>query len=304
MAKTKAKKGGGRGKRSNIVRPLTPEEQQIRDQCDLLLKDFDKQCESLKAESAREAATAQNSVTSLYKLEMMKMAGETKAMKWETYCSQNAEAAVGMSAAINSVVDDSVLAAVQNRVHQLKSAIQSTTSKKGRKAKVENGQETQKAGRTSSRSRGLAKETPATSSRSRALTKETPKSALQTPVNSRLPRGVGHTPMITPKFDTSSLSRTVSRSARAGEVLVSLSGSPVLPSLASGGKGSADMTALIPLGDGNTLNVPIPEGGANGDVDVAVDLDMQQMAKLEKLHKSLGNMLKMRDQGNPDSIPS
>ena len=38
------------------------------------------------------------------------------------------------------------------------------------------------------------------------------------------------TPMITPKFDTSrSLNRTISRTAKAGEVLVSLSGSPVAP---------------------------------------------------------------------------
>ena len=72
--------------------------------------------------------------------------------------------------------------------------------------------------RTSSRRRVISKthsdsalETPATSSRSRAQ-------VLETPANNRFPMHPLQTPMVTPKFDTTQLTRTVSRVAKAGEV--------------------------------------------------------------------------------------
>ena len=49
---------------------------------------------------------------------------------------------------------------------------------------------------------------------------------------------MGKTPLITPKFDTSKGSRIVSRVARADEVLVSLSGSPVVASVVKKVNGS------------------------------------------------------------------
>ena len=55
-----------------------------------------------------------------------------------------------------------------------------------------------------------------------------------TPVSQKLKKGWSGTPMITPKFNTSSISRTVSRVARANEVLVSLDGSPVIPQVMCG----------------------------------------------------------------------
>ena len=50
--------------------------------------------------------------------------------------------------------------------------------------------------------------------------------------------------MITPKFDTSSrLNRTVSRAAKAGEVLVSLSGSPVAPTVQARSKAGKEVAS-------------------------------------------------------------
>ena len=40
---------------------------QLRDQCNLLLADFDKQCENLKAEAVREAKAAADSIATLYR---------------------------------------------------------------------------------------------------------------------------------------------------------------------------------------------------------------------------------------------
>lgn len=302
-------KRGGRNTRTKAPPPkqLTPEEQQMRDQCDLLLKDFDKQCQNHKLESGREAQKAAESIGNLYRLELMKIAVEIKAMKWEEYYAQNNTTALAVSSAVSTTMDDSVLEAVQSKVSQLKSAIKSTTCKKGRnKKQLTNDTEqdpppTVAGGRTSSRRRNASSkenlETPAMSSRT--------KSALETPANSRLPQGPLATPMITPKFDTSSLSRTVSRVAKAGEVLVSLSGSPVAPIVGAKTKAAKEIheqNALIPLGDGNTLNVPITQDGLG--VEMAMDLDNGQMAKIEELHRSLGNMLKMRDQNRTTNSSS
>ena len=55
---------------------------------------------------------------------------------------------------------------------------------------------------------------------------------LETPANSRDPGLAAAglmTPMITPKCDTSNLSRTVTRLAKKDEVCFSLTGSPVAP---------------------------------------------------------------------------
>ena len=120
------------------------------------------------------------------------------------------------------------------------------------------------------------------------------------------------TPMITPKFDTSrSLNRTISRTAKAGEVLVSLSGSPVAPVVSGRSQAAqvsdccvhpsdcvlqaiANTSARIPLGDGNTLNLPMAD--PHGDLGMEQDLDPEQIAKLANLHKHIGNMLKAREQ--------
>ena len=106
------------------------------------------------------------------------------------------------------------------KVQQLKSAIKS--SRKPRKAALAN-----TAVRASARKRNISAdaclETPV-QPRSRRNVMETPQNSAQTNFN-------GRTPMITPKFDTSQLTRTVSRTLRENEVAVSLNGSPVMPYL-------------------------------------------------------------------------
>ena len=46
---------------------------------------------------------------------------------------------------------------------------------------------------------------------------------------------------------------------------------------------------LIPMGSGETLNVPL-----GGDENAAAHLDDEQVERLEELQRSLANMLKMR----------
>jgi len=283
---------------------LSPEDQQLRDQCNLLLADFDKQCENLKAEAVREAKAAADSIATLYRLEMMKIPMETKAMKWEDYYEQNSRSALGLSKTVAEAVDDSVVEAVDTQVEVIKTAIKNTTVKKAARKKRGMGygdenMEPPTVTRTSSRRRVISKthsdsalETPATSSRSRAQ-------VLETPANNRFPMHPLQTPMVTPKFDTTQLTRTVSRVAKAGEVLMSLSGSPVAPAVSArtkAGKELSNQNALIPLGGGNTLNMPLEE--TNLGIDLTADLDNEQMTRLELLYKNLGNMLKMKAAGN------
>merc|ERR1712142_657079 len=119
-------------------------------------------------------------------------------------------------------------------------------------------------------------------------------SALRTPTYSRRPPNVGKTPLITPKFDTSKGSRTVSRVARADEVLVSLSGSPVVAAAANKVPKSQENNALIPLGNGETLNIPL-----GVDLEPSMEyLDEQQREKLGELQKSLASMLKIKNQAS------
>jgi len=292
------------GTRAKGPATLSPEDQQLRDQCNLLLADFDKQCENLKAEAVREAKAAADSIATLYRLEMMKIPMETKAMKWEDYYEQNSRGALGLSKAVAEAVDDSVVEAVDTQVEVIKTAIKNTTVKKAARKKRGMGygdenMEPPTVTRTSTRRRVISKthsdsalETPATSSRSRAQ-------VLETPANNRFPMHPLQTPMVTPKFDTTQLTRTVSRVAKAGEVLMSLSGSPVAPAVSArtkAGKELSNQNALIPLGGGNTLNMPLEE--TNLGIDLTSELDNEQMNRLELLYKNLGNMLKMKAAGN------
>ena len=155
---------------------------QLRDQCDLLLADFDKQCEGLKSEAAREAKTAADSISTLYRLEMMKIPMDIKNMKWQEYYEQvfclsftpnlsrisllpqHVPSAMGLSTAVCEAMDDSVMEvteAVESQVSLLKSAIKNTTVKKSRKKKEPEGDENEPTtvNRTSSRRR-VANRTP------------------------------------------------------------------------------------------------------------------------------------------------
>jgi len=275
---------------------LTVEDQLLRDQCDLLLKDFDKEVGSVVSQSLREVKTVSECINKLYKLELMKLSQDVKKMKWDDYCEQGVDSGrdpLALAKEVEAAVEDSMAAQVDRQVSAIKSTV-----KKGKKKGVENQAESMT--RTSSRNRATSRaladstnmETPSQGrrgGRGEAVT--------ATPVNSTLPPGMGgKTPMITPKFDTRSLCRTVTRVARVDEVLVSLSGSPVAPQVGERTKAARAMkenNASIPLGGGETLNLPL---GADGAATM-VDLDNDQAARLEELHRNLGNMLRLRDQG-------
>jgi len=256
---------------------LTEEQQQQRDQCDLLLRDFDKQVESLRVEAARECKAAQDSITTTYKLELMKMPKQVKEMSWDDYCAQhNITGGLPLSNAVASVLEDSVLESVDSTVSNIKSAM------KNKRKEKEN-------------------RTPAAYNKKKPMRKNTGSkgaSSLVTPKH--LPPRQAKTPMITPKFDTSRVMRSVSRAAKAGEVLVSLSGSPVAPTVQHRSKAGKEISsqAQIPLGNGNVLNLPVETEEPLEMEDYEFGAD--QRAKLELLHKNLGHMLKIKAQATEE----
>jgi len=286
------KKGRTTRAKPKIV-TLTPEEQEARDQVDLFLKDFDKNVEMTIKEAWRDVETISASINTLYKLELLKLPQEVKDMKWDDYYQQSLEKGknpLALSEAISTCLEDSICANVDTQVSQLKSAIKTTTKKKGggRKKAAEN-QAPPSATRSSSRTRtasgnSVSMETPATTRRTRGT------AAMTTPANTRAPPNMGRTPMITPKFDTTNMARTVSRVARANEVFVSLSGSPVTVGSRASKKADDDQAMIVPLGKGETLNVPL---GHNNSTNLE-HLDEEQINKLEEIQRSLANMLKAR----------
>jgi len=289
------KKGRTTRAKPKIV-TLTPEEQEARDQVDLFLKDYDKHVEMTIKEAWRDVETISASINTLYKLELLKLPQEVKDMKWDDYYQQSLDKGqnpLALSEAVSTCLEDSICANVDTQVSQLKSAIKTTTKKKGggRKRAASQSQAPPSATRSSSRNRtasgnSVTTETPATTRRTRGAT------AMTTPANTKVPPNMGRTPMITPKFDTSNMSRTVSRVARANEVLVSLSGSPVTAS----SKATKNEALTVPLGKGETLNVPL---GHDADTNLQ-HLDEEQLNKLEEIQRSLANMLKARREA--DSI--
>jgi len=204
---------------------------------------------------------------SMYKLELMKMPKHVKEMPWIEYCQEQGgqENVLNLSNAINNVLEDSICSKVDNQVSQLKSAMK-TAKKRGRAASAkENGPGT--AVRQSARKRNASEDRGSTISRtsSRSRTRGLVDTTnMETPARSGAPQMmVGMTPMITPKCDTRSehLLRTVTRGAKNNEVLFSLSGSPVAPvsNRTKVGKQYATTHAQVPIGDGQTLNLPLNE---------------------------------------------
>merc|ERR1712013_355944 len=222
-------------------------------------------------EAWRDVETISASINTLYKLELLKLPQEVKNMKWDDFYQQSLDKGqnpLALSEAISACVEDSICASVDTQVSQIKSAIKSTVKKKGgrKKGNTENNAPPS-ATRSSSRNRG------------------DPSKTLSDTTN------MGRTPMITPKFDTTqALSRTVSRVARKDEVLVSLSGSPVVGVTARTAKAESEQAVLVPIGKGETLCVPMGQ-----DMDNMADhLDQEQIDRLEELQKSLATMLKSR----------
>ena len=308
------------------VEEWSPEDQERRDLCDLLLKDFDQSCQATLNDIDRERDTILNQLTTLFKLEMMKIPKDTKEMNWMDYCKQNGGSGniLNVSNVVNSCLDDSICSKVDNQVSQLKSAMK-TAKKRGRAASAkENVPGT--AVRQSARKRNISEDGGGTATRSSSRTRtrglvdttnfETPANARsrtrgyipETPVNSQAPQYVGMTPMITPKVDTTNMSllKTVTRGARQNEVLFSLSGSPVAPAVAARSKvnntdniveifsfskfnlvqiakAQAQSHAQVPIGGGQTLNLPIDQ-----DFDLqGQELDEEAIQQLHNLKARL-----------------
>ena len=236
-----------RNTRQKAAAKLSPEDQLKRDQCDLLLQDFDENCESIIREASRDKDAMITQILTFYKLEMMKIPTDVRNSNWSEFYKKSIvqeEKVLNVSNTVSSCLDDSVCTKVDQQVSQLKSAMKTARKRAARK---EN--EPGTAVRASSRKRNPSADKDyetltRTSSRSRTrgltdLTNlQTPANigrrgrtaaVAETPANTVAPQFMGMTPMVTPKFDTTKLSGTVGRSARKQEVLMSLSGSPVVP---------------------------------------------------------------------------
>jgi hypothetical protein len=134
-----------------------------------------------------------------------------------------------------------------------------------------------------------------------AEVKETPitgrgrsKTLMQTPSNN--PKSQPGLQFITPKFSMATpLHKSVMRTAKPNEMLVSLSGSPVYIEAMTGkgrGRKPADSVMVpVPIGSGKTLMVPAesPTGA-----DCNVDLDDEAKRHLTALKSQIEKMLKIK----------
>ena len=170
-------------------------------------------------------------------------------------CEADGSNPLVLSEAMTQVLED-VRSEVDTQVSRAKTAAKSTAKKKPRavakkaanKTLDENSEPpTSTVRRSNRRGRGQNSsvlsdssniETPATARGGGRGRKGTASSSMVTPSTSTRsssrgrgpPPDVGRTPFITPRFNTATpLHSTVSRVARANEVLVSLDGSPVVP---------------------------------------------------------------------------
>ena len=214
------KKKGRSTKSKAKVTPLSPEDQLKREKVDLFLKDFNHQCDLSLKEMWREKDAAVSCINMMYKLELMKLPKEVREMRWDDYYNQAIDAGkdpLALSKAITACLEDSICGQANAQGSQVKAAMQPAPEKRSKS-------------NFSSTSSDVGSCKEVTVARKRLPPRSC--KTMNTPANYPGPPIMGKTPMITPKFDTTKLSRTVSRVARADEVLVSLSGSPVVPSVA------------------------------------------------------------------------
>ena len=110
---------------------MSPEDEEKRDQVDLLLQDYDKTCEATIKEVEREMETLLNSLTTTYKVRMMKVPDEVKQQKWQEYCHQNGGSNLSdIGNEANNRLDDSIVK-VDTQVAAMKSAMK-IAKKRGR----------------------------------------------------------------------------------------------------------------------------------------------------------------------------
>jgi len=251
----------------------TDEETRLREQVDLMVKNFDAEAKRIIKQSERDVKAVKSSIDKMFKLELMKMPKDTKNMLWTDYCKQfeGSNSALQLGEQVEAMLGDSVAQQVDQQLSAIKS-----TAKKSRMGG--------RAGAPLNDSTNT-QETP-------VLSRRGIKGALATPLGQNIPPpSGGKTPMITPKFDTTisrTNNKTITRLAKDhNEILVSLNGSPVALGVKTG-----KSAVTVPLPGGLELNVPTQATEGT----MGLELDDAQAASLEQLQKNIEHMLKMRSQ--------
>lgn len=281
-------KGGSRSQ-ARVSRVLTEEEEEQNRNLQLLLDDIDKCAEAYIKNLEESVDSVCRSIVNMYTMALMKVPPNTKSLTLEDYieqCQQEGSDPLPLATAMDSVIME-----VNEQVSSVKSAVQSSTRKRAAKATSKSTVKRQPArgGRSGSREEATAAQLDLSASRTVQFTP-----ALRQPPGGQ---PLGATPFITPKFKMGTPAcRTLTRVARPSETLVSLSGSPVNPLVPRSkiARAEAENVAPIPLGSGQTINIPmalVSEEEAYGE---GLDLDEEQLLRLSALSQNLNNMLKMR----------
>ena len=100
-----------RNTRQKAATKFSPEDQLKRDQCDLLLQDFDENCESIIREASRDKDAMISQILTFYKLEMMKIPTDVRNSNWSEFYQKSIvqeENILNVSTAVSSCLDDSV----------------------------------------------------------------------------------------------------------------------------------------------------------------------------------------------------
>ena len=112
------------------------------------------------------------------------------------------------------------------------------------------------------------------------------------PTRGRANNRILATPMITPKFDIATpMAKTIYREAKPTETLISMSGSPVCPTIASAAAKSKVKKAMknhfaVPLDNGKTMMVPLDQPGQHD-----LDLDDDARQKILSMRSALDSLL-------------
>lgn len=268
-------------RKKSALKTAKPEDSDLALQ--LYLKDFDKSVLAKQTELKKEAAQTMKDIKTMFAVATMQLPPSAKNSKIESFeATWNLESD-SESAQMKTKPEDDGYEDIDSRIKNIEK------SAKGNRGR----------GKKGASSAVKASEPPVRKSARKGAKAD---AVLATPVNrTGANANLGKTPMITPKFNTATpWTKTVTRKAEPNEMLVSLSGSPVMPIAAmprskgarSQVAAAASNMATIPLGDKKTLNMPLDD--LESLDPNSIDLDESQLNRLRSLHESLANMLKAR----------
>lgn len=280
-------------KKDSACRGLTAEEEEQNQNIQLLIQDIDKSLGTVMTDTEVKAEALCKSLKSMYSIAFMKLPPGIRDLTMEQYLDKCSNEGSLPFAPLSAAMDAIFVEEVNQQVSCVKSAVEASSSKSRRGARST----AKKPPRTATRAKQNKSQELATSEPRAPLVAITPAQSRQ-----QLPPNFGGaTPAITPKFNTRTpMSRTVSRTARPNEVLMSLSGSPVIPLnlRTKVAKAEAENKVPIPLGAGNILHVPmLPDDESGGALE---DLDEEQLEKIRLFHKNLTSLLQMRSEPMSD----